>query len=175
MGRRVRVFISLIIFTVSLLLLYNLEQEYQLSDITKEVKGFSFFELLCAALLTVGSYSLLTLYDFIAVRNVEKEIPYCKIVPISFLGFTFSNTIGFSLLTGTSIRYKFYSELGLSGNKITQIVISCSVTFFLGLFFICGIALVCFPAEQLSALPLPTWLFSLTTVIGIGMLLSVMG
>lgn len=175
MGRRVRVFISLIIFTVSLLLLYNLEQEYQLSDIIKEVKGFSFVELLCAALLTVGSYSLLTLYDFIAVRNIDKEIPYRKIVPISFLGFTFSNTIGFSLLTGTSIRYKFYSELGLSGNKITQIVISCSVTFFLGLFFICGIALVCFPSEQLSALPLPTWLFSLTTVLGIGMLLSVLG
>lgn len=41
--------------------------------------------------------------------------------------------------------------------------------------FICGIALVCFPAEQLSALPLPTWLFSLTTVLGIGMLLSVLG
>lgn len=84
MGRRVRVFISLIIFTVSLLLLYNLEQEYQLSDIVKEVKDFSFVELLCAALLTVGSYSLLTLYDYIAVRNVDKEIPYRKIVPISF-------------------------------------------------------------------------------------------
>lgn len=175
MGRRVRAFISLAIFTISLFLLYNLEQQYQLNDIIGEIKTLSSFQLLLASFLTVASYMLLSLYDYIAVRNVDATISYRKILPISFLGFTFSNTIGFSLLTGTSIRYKFYSELGLSGNQITQIVISCSVTFFLGLFFICGISLICFPSVPLSELPLPTWLYSLTSLIGVGMLLCVMG
>lgn len=173
MGRRIRVIISLIIFTVSLFLLYNLEQDYQLNDIFLEIKQFAPSKILLAVLLTLVSYLLLTLYDYLAIRELRSPLSYQQIAPVSFLAFTFSNTIGFSLLTGTSIRYKFYSELGLSGNNITQVVLACSVTFFLGLFFICGLALISFPAEQLSDLPLPTWFFSLNRVIGILMLLGV--
>ncbi|WP_370687136.1 bifunctional lysylphosphatidylglycerol flippase/synthetase MprF [Shewanella xiamenensis] len=165
--------ISLIIFTVSLFLLYNLEQDYQLNDIFLEIKQFAPSKILLAVLLTLVSYLLLTLYDYLAIRKLKSPLSYQQIAPVSFLAFTFSNTIGFSLLTGTSIRYKFYSELGLSGNNITQVVLACSVTFFLGLFFICGLALINFPAEQLSDLPLPTWFFSLNRVIGILMLLGV--
>ncbi|GLR31836.1 bifunctional lysylphosphatidylglycerol flippase/synthetase MprF [Shewanella decolorationis] len=175
MGRRIRVIISLIIFTVSLLLLYNLEQDYQLNDILAEVKLFLFSQLALAIALTVTSYLILTLYDYLAIKQLGSSLSYKKVAPVSFLAFTFSNTIGFSLLTGTSIRYKFYSELGLSGNQITQIVLACSVTFFLGLFFICGIALINFPAQQLANLPLPTWLFSLSRVFGVLMLLGVVG
>lgn len=173
MGRRIRVIISLIIFTVSLFLLYNLEQDYQLNDIFLEIKQFAPSKILLAVLLTLVSYLLLTLYDYLAIRELRSRLSYQQVAPVSFLAFTFSNTIGFSLLTGTSIRYKFYSELGLSGNNITQVVLACSVTFFLGLFFICGLALINFPAEQLSDLPLPTWFFSLNRVIGILMLLGV--
>ncbi|MFB2656115.1 bifunctional lysylphosphatidylglycerol flippase/synthetase MprF [Shewanella xiamenensis] len=173
MGRRIRVIISLIIFTVSLFLLYNLEQDYQLNDIFLEIKQFAPSKILLAVLLTLVSYLLLTLYDYLAIIKLKSPLSYQQIAPVSFLAFTFSNTIGFSLLTGTSIRYKFYSELGLSGNNITQVVLACSVTFFLGLFFICGLALINFPAEQLSDLPLPTWFFSLNRVIGILMLLGV--
>ncbi|MFB2754572.1 bifunctional lysylphosphatidylglycerol flippase/synthetase MprF [Shewanella xiamenensis] len=173
MGRRIRVIISLIIFTVSLFLLYNLEQDYQLNDIFLEIKQFAPSKILLAVLLTLVSYLLLTLYDYLAIRELRSPLSYQQIAPVSFLAFTFSNTIGFSLLTGTSIRYKFYSELGLSGNNITQVVLACSVTFFLGLFFICGLALISFPAEQLSDLLLPTWFFSLNRVIGILMLLGV--
>lgn len=173
MGRRIRVIISLIIFTVSLFLLYNLEQDYQLNDIFLEIKQFAPSKILLAVLLTLVSYLLLTLYDYLAIRKLKSPLSYQQVAPVSFLAFTFSNTIGFSLLTGTSIRYKFYSELGLSGNNITQVVLACSVTFFLGLFFICGLALINFPAEQLSDLPLPTWFFSLNRVIGILMLLGV--
>ncbi|MCT8863912.1 bifunctional lysylphosphatidylglycerol flippase/synthetase MprF [Shewanella xiamenensis] len=173
MGRRIRVIISLIIFTVSLFLLYNLEQDYQLNDIFLEIKQFAPSKILLAVLLSLVSYLLLTLYDYLAIRELKSPLSYQQVAPVSFLAFTFSNTIGFSLLTGTSIRYKFYSELGLSGNNITQVVLACSVTFFLGLFFICGLALINFPAEQLSDLPLPTWFFSLNRVIGILMLLGV--
>lgn len=173
MGRRIRVIISLIIFTVSLFLLYNLEQDYQLNDIFLEIKQFAPSKILLAVLLTLVSYLLLTLYDYLAIRELKSPLSYQQVAPVSFLAFTFSNTIGFSLLTGTSIRYKFYSELGLSGNNITQVVLACSVTFFLGLFFICGLALINFPTEQLSDLPLPTWFFSLNRVIGILMLLGV--
>lgn len=58
MGRRIRVIISLLIFTVSLLLLYNLEQDYQLNDILAEVKLFSFSQLALAVALTVDRKSV---------------------------------------------------------------------------------------------------------------------
>lgn len=104
MGRRIRVIISLIIFTVSLFLLYNLEQDYQLNDIFLEIKQFAPSKILLAVLLTLVSYLLLTLYDYLAIRKLKSPLSYQQVAPVSFLAFTFSNTIGFSLLTGTSIR-----------------------------------------------------------------------
>ena len=46
-----------------------------------------------------------------------------------------------SLLTGSSVRYRIYSALGLNTGEVARIILFCSVTFFLGLLAIRNIDL----------------------------------
>ena len=149
---------SLLILALALSLLYHIGDQYHWRDVTAEIRQLSWGQIALALILTVVSYWLLTLYDLLAVRQVGGRIPYPKVALTSFIAYTFSNTLGFAILTGTSVRYRFYSALGLSPGQIARVVFFCSVTFFLGLFLVGGLALSLGLASLPDSLHLPAWL-----------------
>ncbi len=149
---------SLLILALALSLLYHIGDQYHWHDVTAEIRKLSWGQIGLALILTVVSYWLLTLYDLLAVRQVGGQIPYPKVALTSFIAYTFSNTLGFAILTGTSVRYRFYSALGLSTGQIARVVFFCSVTFFLGLFLVGGLALSMGLASLPDSIQLPAWL-----------------
>ena len=116
---------SLLILALALSLLYHIGDQYHWRDVTAEIRQLSWGQIALALILTVVSYWLLTLYDLLAVRQVGGRIPYPKVALTSFIAYTFSNTLGFAILTGTSVRYRFYSALGLSPGQIARVVFFC--------------------------------------------------
>ena len=150
--------ISLLLFALAIAVLYHIDNQYHWRDVAHELRQISPLTLLLCVGATALSYGLLTLYDTLAVRQVGGKIPYPKIALTSFVAYTFSNTLGFALLTGTSVRFRFYSALGLSTSQITRVVFFCSVTFFLGLFLIGGLALGHVLVDLPVASVLPEWL-----------------
>jgi len=159
--------VSLLILTLALTLLYHIGDEYHWRDVSAEIRQLPWSRIALALLFTVVSYLLLTLYDTLAVRQVGGQIPYLKVALTSFIAYTFSNTLGFALLTGTSIRYRFYSALGLTTGQIARVVFYCSVTFFLGLFLVGGLALSLGMATLPAAVQLPGWLYPLLHGLGL--------
>ncbi len=153
--------VSLLVLGLALLLLFHLVHEYHWRDVTHEIHAIPWSQMSWSLLLTVGSYLLLTGYDALAVREVGGRLPYPRVAFTSFVAYTFSNTLGFALVTGTSVRYRCYSALGLTTNQIAGVVFFCSVTFFLGLFLVGGLALTLgfwsLPPGIISPLLLP-WL-----------------
>lgn len=95
-----------------------------------------------AALLTAINYAALTGYDFLAFAYLGRRVPRLQIAITAFLAYALSNTIGFAMLTGASIRYRFYSRWGITAADLSKIVFSYSVTFWLGLFALGGISLL---------------------------------
>lgn len=158
---------SLLVFTLALSLLYHIGDEYHWRDVSAEIRQLPWSRIALALLFTVVSYLLLTLYDTLAVRQVGGQVPYPKVALTSFIAYTFSNTLGFALLTGTSIRYRFYSALGLTTGQIARVVFFCSVTFFLGLFLVGGLALSLGMANLPAAVALPGWLYPLLHSFGL--------
>lgn len=161
------VLVSLFILGLALSVLYHLDHEYHWHDVVDQVRQVSSSVLIRALLLTAANYVLLTGYDWLAVKQTGAKVPYPKIALTSFIGYTFSNTLGFSLLTGASVRYRYYTAAGLSPWQVTQVIVFCSVTFFLGLFLVGGLGLT-FGVGALHAheLPLPHWLLSSLQSIG---------
>ena len=49
------------------------------------------------------------------------------------------------MLSGASVRYRFYTRWGLTGEELSRIVFSYSVTFWLGLLALGGISLAVSP------------------------------
>ena len=104
-----------------------------------------------AVVLTALNYAVLTGYDFLAFAYIGKRLPAAQVAFASFLSYAVSNNIGFAMLSGASVRYRFYSRWGLTGEDLSRIVFSYSVTFWLGLLALGGISLAVSPVAAVAA------------------------
>ena len=107
--------------------------------------------LAVALLLTAINYAVLTGYDFLAFAYIGKRLPAAQVAFASFVSYAVSNNIGFAMLSGASVRYRFYTRWGLTGEELSRIVFSYSVTFWLGLLAIGGVSLATSPVAALGA------------------------
>ncbi|MES1254000.1 MAG: bifunctional lysylphosphatidylglycerol flippase/synthetase MprF, partial [Acidobacteriota bacterium] len=61
--------------------------------------------------------------------------------------------VGFAMLSGASVRYRFYTRWGVTAEELSRIVFSYSVTFWLGLLGLGGLSLVVSPPAAARGLP----------------------
>ena len=116
-----------------------------------------------AFLLTALNYLVLSGYDFIAIASIGRRasphgfsgtgLSIKNIAVTSFLAYAIANSVGFAMLSGGSVRYRFYSRWGITGPQFSRIVISYSVTFWLGLLALGGLSLVFSPLLADVAFP----------------------
>jgi len=102
-------------------------------DLTIDIRELPPSRFLLAVGLTWINYAVLTGYDFLAFAYIDRRPPRVNVALASFLSYAISNNVGFALLSGASVRYRFYTRWGLSGEELSRIVFSYSVTFWLGL------------------------------------------
>jgi len=135
-------FISLIIVCAALWVMNNTLKSIQISDVIDQLKEISAASLILALLITCVSYLIVTGYDVVALDHVRRRVPYSRAALSAFLASTFGNNIGFAILTGTSIRYRVYSQVGLSAMDIAGVSTMCALTTTLGMSVIFAVAMV---------------------------------
>ncbi len=111
------------------------------------------WRLALALVLTGVNYVALTGYDLLAFAYIGKTLPRLRIAMASFLAYAISNNIGFAMLSGASVRYRFYSRWGVTAEELSRIVFSYSVTFWLGLCGLGGLSLIVSPLVSAPDLP----------------------
>jgi phosphatidylglycerol lysyltransferase len=153
--KRFTPFIGLGLFVLAAVVLYRQLHAYRLHDIAREVHAIPATQIWAAVLLTLGSYLVMTGYDLLALRYIRHPLPLAKTALTSFLGYAFSNNIGFSMIAGASVRYRLYSAWGLSAVEITQVVLFCSASLWLGFFGLSGAVFTFDPLQLPSSLHWP--------------------
>lgn len=161
-------FLGLGLFLLSAWVLYLQLHRYRWHDILSRIHTIPNDQVFMAAALTVLSYFIMTGYDLLAMRYIRHPLPYGKTALAASLGYAFSNNIGFSMLAGASVRYSIYSSWGLSAVEITQVVIFCSLSLWLGFFGLSGLVFITEPLTLPQSLHLP---FSSTQPLGLFLLL----
>ncbi len=149
------------------LALYALHSElrtYRLHDIRHALQALPLGSLGLAGLLTALSYIVMTGYDVLALRYVGQPLAYRKTALASFMSYAFSNNMGFSVLTGGSVRYRLYGAWGVMALDVARISLFCSFTFLLGLFAFGSLVFLLFPFALPSGLHLP---FATTRPLGV--------
>jgi phosphatidylglycerol lysyltransferase len=131
--------LALSLFTAALWALHHELKTYGLHDILSHLHEISGHALLSALSLTVLSYLLMTGYDALALRHIRHPLSYGKTALASFIGYTFSNNIGLSMIAGASVRYRLYTAWGLTPFETTQVIGFCTLTLWLGFFAVGGI------------------------------------
>lgn len=123
--------ISLAFFGIALWFAHQEIVDYHIDDITELLFSAPPRALLLALLCTAGSYTILACYDLLGLRHVGHSLSLPKVMLASFTGFAVSNNVGHALISGGSLRYRFYSGWGLNGVEIASIVLFGTITYFL--------------------------------------------
>ncbi|MFO1120667.1 MAG: YbhN family protein [Rhodospirillales bacterium] len=124
-----------------------------------------------AALCVVGAFCTLTFYDFFALRTIGRNhVPYRIAALSSFTSYTIGHNIGATVFTGGAIRFRIYSDYGLTAIDVAKICFLSGLTFWLGNLFVLGIGMSWHPwaASTMDLLP-----DEMNRLIGIGCLAAI--
>ena len=128
-------------------------------------------EIALAALCVVGAFCTLTFYDFFALRTIGKHhVPYRIAAMSSFTSYTIGHNIGATVFTGGAIRFRIYSDYGLTAIDVAKICFLSGLTFWLGNLFVLGIGMTWHPWAATAMDLLPT---EMNRLIGIGCLAGI--
>src|SRR6195256_1495134 len=109
-----------------------------------------------AALCVMGSFCTLTFYDFFALRTIgKKHVPYRIAALSSFTSYVIGHNIGATVFTGGAIRFRIYSDYGLTAIDVAKICFLSGLTFWLGNLLVLGFGMAWHPwaASAMDLLP----------------------
>ncbi len=144
-----------LLFVLALWVLHTELKTYHLHDIVNRTRALPAHRVFLAFLLTVLSYLIMTGYDTLALRYIRRPLGYAKTAIASFIGYSFSNNIGLSMLAGGSVRFRLYTTWGLSVWEITKVVFFCTATLWLGFLTLAGVIFIMEPLAIPQALHIP--------------------
>ncbi|MEH1961240.1 MAG: lysylphosphatidylglycerol synthase domain-containing protein [Nostoc sp.] len=161
---------GLSLLVLSLWAIANELHEYNYRDILNSLAAIPKSRLSWAVWLTALGYLVMIGYDILGFSYINRSLSWNKIALTSFISSAFTNTIGFALLTGSAIRYRFYSSWGVSAVAIAQVIAFANFTFWLGMFAVAGLLFLINPLKIPTPLHLP---FTTVRPIGVIFLLLV--
>ena len=137
--------IGLVLFVAALEVLRHELATLTWPVLVADVLGTPRWRLAAAVALTAVNYAVLTGYDFLAFAYIGKALARWRVAAASFLAYAVANNVGFAMLSGASVRYRYYTRWGITAEDLSRIVFSYSVTFWLGLLALGGLAIATSP------------------------------
>lgn len=144
--------IGLGLFAMALWALHQALADYRYQDVTAYLGRLPLLNLAAALVATALSYLVTTGYDWLALRYIRRPLPWRQFGFAALLSYAFSNSVGLSVLTSSSLRYRLYSSWGLTTVEIAKIVMFTTLTLWLGILTIGGAILALNPLD-LATIP----------------------
>lgn len=146
--------LSLSVFLGAIWALQDIAAHLSWHSVRAQLLGVPAGKLLAACFFTALSYFLLTFYDWLAIVALRQPLSYPKAALASFLSFSISHTVGVSLLSSASIRFRYYMNHGVDTLKIAAIQGFTVLTFALGQGGLLACSLLFAPTEASGLLRL---------------------
>ncbi len=164
---------SLVVIAAAFIVLYRILHDIELREVVAAFKSNEPYELVLAGVFVVIAYFTLTFYDYFALRTIGRgEVPYRTAALASFTSYSIGHNVGFSVVSGGTVRYRVYSASGLSGIEVAKICFIAGLTFWLGNLAVLGLGATfdSMAASAIDRLPI-----SYNRGIGIAILVALVG
>ncbi len=132
--------ISLVLFVVAAIAVNHQIANYGWQNVLIDLFNCPTETLEQMLLMSVFGYVTLSGCEWIAIQYTGEKLDYKYILFGSFLSNAISHNVGSSLLSGGSIRYRFYRGWGLSKSAIAKITAFGTISYFLSAFTLLIIA-----------------------------------
>lgn len=146
--------LAVALFALAIRLLIREAQQITWEEFMRGLTGVPTSQLVIAAFLIVLNYGLLITYDILALRYVARSLPLRRVALVAIAGFSLGNNLG-TLLAAAPIRFRFYSQWGLSPGQIVALISVVGLTFWSGLWFLGGLVLIWVPVKLPADVALP--------------------
>jgi phosphatidylglycerol lysyltransferase len=130
--------LGLLLFAAAGYVLHHQLREVSYREVRATLATLPRTALLASVVICALNYFLLTGFDLLGFHYIGRKVAWWKVSIASFTGYAISNSVGFALISGTSVRYRFYSRWGLTPGEISRIVLFYFGTFWLGLLVLGG-------------------------------------
>lgn len=163
---------GLAVFILALWVLREKLRELRWSDVAFAMEMVTSRQIALAVAFTCLSTFAASLYDLLGLHAIKAKISVRRALLTSWICNIIGHNVGCSSLTGGSMRWRLYSEKGLSGKDVLRLVSFNALTFWLGLFALGGLIFYIAPPEIAASLGPP---FSSAQLIGGVLLLLLLG
>mgnify|MGYP000855225675 FL=1 len=153
--RKLLPLLGVALFLVSVAVLIRELGRYTISDTADKVGAIPLSRFLTAVMLTFLAYANLTLYDLISSLHLGVKKGYGRTALVSFIAYTFSKNIGFTFLSGTSVRFRMYGKWKVGSGKILGIIVLNYLTFWLGFFALSGVVFTLWYPRMQTVIRMP--------------------
>jgi len=145
------VLLGALLFAAGVYALVRLLKPVHAADIVAQMKAMPFTSLLGAFGATALGYVALVGYDWSALRYLGKKLPARIVAMGGFLGYSFGNTIGVSIISGGAVRYRIYSAFGLNAFEVATVSTFVALAFGIGITVV-GLGALAFHPNALETL-----------------------
>ncbi len=151
--------VSLTIFIVAAAVLYHILRDIDPDELLDALEATDWRTLGVAGLFVAGGYLTLTFYDLFALRTIGRtELSYRVVALAGFTSYAVGHSVGASVFSGGAVRYRIYSDWGLSVIEVTKICFVAGLTFWLGNAAVLGLGVLDAPQAAHAIDQLPPWL-----------------
>jgi uncharacterized membrane protein YbhN (UPF0104 family) len=154
--KRLGIAASLLIIAIAVSTLVRTLKGVDVNVVLLALRDTSPGQIGMAAVCVVCAFFTLTFYDLFALRTIgRKHVPYRIAALSSFTSYTIGHNVGATVFTGGAIRFRIYSEWGLTAIDVAKICFVSGLTFWLGNLFVLGIGMIWHPdaATPMNLLP----------------------
>jgi uncharacterized membrane protein YbhN (UPF0104 family) len=154
--KRLGVAASLVIIAIAITTLVRMLKGVDTGVVLVALAEKPLMQIALAAMCVIGSFCTLTFYDLFALRTIgKKHVPYRIAALSSFTSYVIGHNIGATVFTGGAIRFRIYSDYGLTAIDVAKICFLSGLTFWLGNLFVLGLGMAWHPwaASAMDLLP----------------------
>jgi uncharacterized membrane protein YbhN (UPF0104 family) len=171
--RKLGVLISLTMITIAAVVLYRILRDIDPDALIDAIDATDWKTFIIAGLFVVAGYLTLTFYDLFALRAIGRpEVPYRVAALAGFTSYAVGHNVGASVFSGGAVRYRIYSNWGLSVIEVTKICFLAGLTFWLGNATVLGLGVLKSPQAARAIDQLPLWCNRTIALVILAMLVS---
>jgi len=127
---------GVVFFILAVVAIHSQLARHSLSEIKNAVFSIPGRNLAYALAACAGAYTVLALYDRLALRYVGRKLAAWKWLLAGFMGFAVSNNAGTALVSGAAIRYRLYTLWRFRMSEIFRMVLFSQFTYLIGYLFL---------------------------------------
>ncbi len=151
--------ISIAIIAVASYVLYGMLRDIDIDDVIGALRDKPVQSIVLAGLFVLAGYFTLTFYDLFALRTIgHAGVPYRIAALAGFTSYSIGHNVGASALTGGAVRYRVYSDWGLSAVDVAKLCFVAGLTFWLGNAAVLGLGISYHPEAAAAVDQLPPFL-----------------